>query len=141
MTIAAVGAVPASTVTNASSAAVAAAALNFAAPAAPSAVTVAPTTQLNLLGITVATPGSLTVSWVDNSTNETGFSVQYSTNPAFPAGATTVTRAIAGANPSGTASTTLTGLVTGRLYYVRVAASSTVGLSAYVAAPAAVAAP
>ncbi|MEY8878965.1 MAG: multicopper oxidase domain-containing protein [Leptothrix sp. (in: b-proteobacteria)] len=135
--VAAVGAVPASTVTNASSATVAAAALNFVAPAAPQNVVAVQPALLNLLGVAVPVLGTLNVTWTDPASNETGFSVQYSTNPAFPAGAATVTRAMAGANPGATGSTTLTGLVAGT-YYVRVASTNLVGLSTYTPAAAVV---
>jgi titin len=109
-------------VTNASSAAVTGNALDFTAPAAP--------TNLAVATPAVVTPGTVVLTWVDPATTETGFSVQYAT-VAFPATgvapAGTVTRNIAGANPNPTGGTTLTGLVTGTTYYVRVAATNLVG--------------
>jgi FtsP/CotA-like multicopper oxidase with cupredoxin domain/fibronectin type 3 domain-containing protein len=131
------------TVINASSTAAIALPLNFTAPSLPASLT-----QVLPAAPAVATPGTVVLSWVDPATNETGFSVQYvavaagvTVNPfaaaALPAG--TVTRNIAGANPSPTGGTTLTGLVTGTTYFVRVAATNLVGSSGYTTAIAVVA--
>jgi titin len=112
-------------VTNASSTAVTGNALDFTAPAAPTNLV-----QQLPVAPAVATPGTVVLTWVDPATNETGFSVQYAT-VAFPATgvapAGTVTKTIAGANPNPTGGATLTGLVTGTTYYVRVAATNLVG--------------
>jgi FtsP/CotA-like multicopper oxidase with cupredoxin domain/fibronectin type 3 domain-containing protein len=130
-------------VTNASSQPVAGNVLNFSAPTAPTNLV-----QVLPMAPAVATPGTVVLSWVDPATTETGFSVQYVAVAAgvtvdpfaaavLPAG--TVTRNIAGANPSPTGGITLTGLVTGTRYFVRVAATNLVGASVYTAAVAVVA--
>ncbi|MEY4749736.1 MAG: hypothetical protein RIQ60_1950 [Pseudomonadota bacterium] len=128
--------VGAAAVTNASSLAVMSNALSFVAPAAPTGVTAA---------AVPGTPGSVLVDWADPATNESGFSVQYSTLPFTPGAAAapvgTVTVAIAGANPGATANAVLSGLVSGTTYYVRIAATNLVGQSAWVDAAAAVVAP
>jgi phosphodiesterase/alkaline phosphatase D-like protein len=105
--------------------------LGFMAPVAPSSVSATPLT---------GTPGTITVSWADSASTETGFSLQYSTSPLFT---TLTTRAIAGANPgtNGSMSYTVSGLVTGTPYYVRVASSNVVGLSTYTGFATAVIAP
>ena len=76
--------------------------------------------------VTVGSISSLATSWTAPATHGAaidGYKVQYSTDPAFTSAVTTV-------NVSGT-SYTITGLTAGTRYYVRVAADSVAGLSAY----------
>jgi hypothetical protein len=112
-------------VTTLASLPVAAPALVYAAPVAP--------TSVKAVAALPAVKGSVVVTWVDAASNETGFSVQYSSSAAFTAGRTTVSKAVAtplaGTGVSGTL--TLTGLTSGTTYYVRVAATNGVGTSAY----------
>jgi titin len=114
------------TLTNASSAPVLSSLLDFTAPAAPTA-----------LIATAAATTTVALSWTDNASTETGFSVQRSTNATFATGVSTT--AVAGAVTSGTGSYLATGLKKGTTYYFRVAATNTVGASAYATATAIVA--
>lgn len=66
------------------------------------------------LGGTVTGYTTIDVWWVDNSDDETGFEIQYSTASGFSSGVLTVTL------PAGTTSHTLTGLTHNRTYYIRV---------------------
>jgi FtsP/CotA-like multicopper oxidase with cupredoxin domain len=75
------------------------------------------------------------VSWADNSNNEQGFRIQYSTDPTFNTSTTTAT---AGAN----ATTYTTGnLPRNTTYYFRVQAYNAGGASAYVNAPSSITTP
>jgi hypothetical protein len=64
----------------------------------------------------VYTPGTLDIQWTDNSTNETGFSLQRSTSPDFSADLTTISL------PANTTTYHDTGLANWTTYYYRVAA-------------------
>ena len=89
-------------------------------PAAPSGLTAA---------VTAGVSGVVNLSWKDNAGNETGFTVQRSTNRTFTAGV--VTTLIPGVNNSSTDTYKLTGLTKGTIYYFRVKASNPVGNSAW----------
>jgi titin len=108
------------TATNASSAAVVSNLLDFTAPAAPSALVAA-----------AGATGTVSLSWTDNATNETGFSVQRASNATFTTGLTTMAVAGATAGTGAAASYLSTGLTKGKAYYFRVAATNLVGASAY----------
>jgi hypothetical protein len=84
------------------------------APAAPSS-----------LACTSVTRTAITVGWVDNSTNETGFHVERSTN-----GSTWTLVATVGANVRTYANSSLK---SNTLYYYRVRAYNASGNSAYTA--------
>jgi FtsP/CotA-like multicopper oxidase with cupredoxin domain len=119
-------------VTNAASTAVASNVLDFNVPTAPT-----------LLTATAGAVGSVTLNWTDNATNETGFTVQRSTSATFPAGATTVTTAIPGANAATgpVPSFSLNGLTTGSKLFFRLAATNAAGTSTYAATAVAVTVP
>jgi len=87
--------------------------LNFDLPSAPSALTVSEDTI-----------GSLNIIWNDNSTNETGFMLDYATNSSFT-GSTTKNLA------ANAVSTTLNNLVRGASYYLRICAFNQGGESAW----------
>ena len=60
----------------------------------------------------------MTLTWTDNTTNETGFTIQRSTSPTFANGVTTV-------NVAATATTfTQTGLSRNTAYYFRIRANN-----------------
>lgn len=84
---------------------------------------VVPTTPSAASGVTAtaASSSQINLAWVDNSTNETGFKIQRSTNSSFTAGLTTVT---VGANVRNYSAT---GLAAGTTYYFRVIATNTAG--------------
>jgi hypothetical protein len=131
-------------VTNGSSVVVTGNVLNFSAPVVPSNVTALPASTI-VAGVVTPTAGTVNVGWTDASLTETAFSVQYvaaaavvapalpvnpfaaAVAPAVPAG--TVTRAVAGVLPGTglTGALTLTGLVKGTTYFVRVGATNLVG--------------
>ncbi len=77
----------------------------------------------NLIATTVST-GSISLAWTDNSSNETGFSIErsLSSGSGFAVVATTTANAVAYTN---------TGLTAGILYYYRVKAVNSGGISAY----------
>jgi len=84
------------------------------APAAPTAIAVSivrPTPR--------ARTDNATVTWVDNATNETGFTVQRATNATFTAGLTTLPAVAANVT-----TVTQTGLRRGTTYFYRVASSN-----------------
>jgi FtsP/CotA-like multicopper oxidase with cupredoxin domain len=95
--------------------------LDVSLPAAPTGLSVTPgaTTTVN-------------VSWTDNATNETGFTLQRATDAAFTKALTTTKVAAA---VSGTGSVynlpPVTGLKKGTTYYFRVAATNVLGASGY----------
>jgi hypothetical protein len=71
----------------------------------------------------------VSLSWTDNATNESGFTVQRATDAAFTKSLSTKT--VPGAATGATGSYLATGLTAGKVYYFRVAASNAVGTSAY----------
>jgi hypothetical protein len=68
---------------------------------------------------------ALTLNWADNATNETGFSLEASTNAGLAWNLVTTAAA-------GVTSFTNSGLLAGTAYYYRLAAINSAGLSAYV---------
>ncbi|MFT3789347.1 MAG: fibronectin type III domain-containing protein [Tepidisphaeraceae bacterium] len=95
---------------------------------ASAAVPVAPTAPAAPSGLAAtAVTGGVNLTWVDNSTDETGFEVQRATDAAFSANLVTTTAA---ANATGLSITSLTA---GTTYYFRVRAVNAVGPSAYTA--------
>jgi titin len=108
-------------ITTASAAQSAVASVDFTVPAAPTVLT--------------ATAGATTtvnLTWTDNASNETGFTLQRATDAAFTKGLTTTKVAAAVAGTGGTyVLPTVTGLKKGTTYYFRVAATNVVGTSAY----------
>ena len=118
------------TKTNAASTAVASNTLDFIVPAAPTVLTVTP----GAVG-----SGAVTLGWVDNANNETGYTIQRATNATFTTGL--VTTAVPGAITVSPASYTLNGMTKGTKYFFRVAATNAAGTSAYVASTVAVAVP
>ncbi|HEV7297717.1 MAG TPA: fibronectin type III domain-containing protein [Tepidisphaeraceae bacterium] len=70
------------------------------------------------LQVTATTSSTVTLTWTDNATNETGFRVDHSTSSAFAAG-TVTTMNVDVANASGA---TLSGLTAATPYYFRVRA-------------------
>jgi FtsP/CotA-like multicopper oxidase with cupredoxin domain len=81
---------------------------NLAVPAAPSGLNFT-------IARTAAGPDTVTLSWTDNATNETGFTIQRATNAAFTAGLTILTRA---ANVTSTTNT----VAHGATYHYRIRA-------------------
>lgn len=73
-------------------------------------------------GLNVSSTGATTATatWVDNSTNETGFTLQRATNSGFTSNLTTVSSTI----PANTQSFGITGLSSGVTYYFRVRANA-----------------
>jgi hypothetical protein len=120
----------ATAVTNAASTAVASNLLDFTLPAAPTALTA----TAGAVG-----SGAVTLSWTDNATNETGYTVQRATNATFTTGL--VTTAVPGAITVSPTSYTLSGMTKGTMYFFRVAATNAAGNSAYVATTTTVAVP
>jgi hypothetical protein len=120
----------ATAVTNAASTAVASNVLDFTLPAAPTLLTATPG---------AAGSGAVTLSWTDNATNETGYTVQRATNATFTTGL--VTTAVPGAITANPASYVLNGMTKGTKYFFRVAATNAAGTSAYVATTATVTVP
>jgi FtsP/CotA-like multicopper oxidase with cupredoxin domain len=103
-------------------------AVDISAWSAPLAVTTSPATiplAPSLLTTTGNTQTSITLNWVDNSNNETGFTVQIATNNAFTNNLQTLT---AGANAT---SSNFTGLTRNTKYYFRVLAFNVAGSSAW----------
>jgi FtsP/CotA-like multicopper oxidase with cupredoxin domain len=105
-------------VTTASAVQSAVALVNYAVPAAPTALTA-----------TAGATTTVSLSWTDNATNESGFTVQRATDAAFTKSLSTKT--VPGAATGATGSYLATGLTAGKVYYFRVAASNAVGTSAY----------
>jgi hypothetical protein len=116
--------------TNAASTAVASNALDFNLPAAPTLLKVAP----GAVG-----SGAVTLGWVDNASNETGYTIQRATNATFTTGL--VTTAVPGAITVSPTSYVLSGMTKGTKYFFRVAATNASGTSAYVASTVTVAVP
>jgi len=107
------------TVTVSSSAAMSNA-LDFSVPAAPTLLTAL---------TTVGVAGVVNLSWMDNASNETGFTVQRATNATFTAGLVSTT--VPGASLGATVNYTLSGLTKGSKLYFRVQASNTAGVSTF----------
>jgi hypothetical protein len=118
------------TVLNKASTAVASNTLDFNVPAQPTLLTVTP----GAVG-----SGAVTLGWVDNASNETGYTIQRATNATFTTGL--VTTAVPGAITVSPASYVLSGMTKGTKYFFRVAATNAAGTSAYVASTLAVTVP
>ncbi len=90
--------------------------ITFAKPAAPSALVAVPSV------LSTAAP-TMTLTWVDNSNNASGFVLQRATNSGFTAGSTIFS----------TSNVTYTDITVGRgvTYFYRVLASNGIGSSAY----------
>jgi len=65
---------------------------------------------------------SVILSWLDNSTDETGFTIQRATNAAFTSGLTTTN--VAAVTGTGTRTLTVTGLSRNTVYYFRIRANN-----------------
>ncbi len=107
-------------VINGSSSPVISAPLDFTTPTAPSAV---------VATVTAGATGIVNLNWSDNASNETGFSIQRATNAAFTTGL--VSTKIVGTNAAATFNYQLTGLKKGSVFYFRVQATNTVGVSSW----------
>ena len=94
-----------------------------AVSATPKASVTLPAAPSNLSART-ASASQLNLTWKDNSTNETGFVIDWATNSSFTAGLVSVT---VGANVT---SYHATGLAAGTKYYFRIRAINTAGSSA-----------
>lgn len=91
-------------------------------PAAPSAFTAAARLSNN------NNKAVVTLTWADNATNETSYSIQRALDPGFTNGVTTF-------NPASNATTLQdTGVARGTRYYYRIRAVGQGGFSAYVSA-------
>ena len=66
----------------------------------------------------------VTLSWVDNATNETGFTIQWSANVDF----TTISGTL---NPGANATTALTGNIARQVWYFRIRANNGIGSSSW----------
>jgi len=88
------------------------------APAAPTALAATATA-------TSTKNAAVTLTWVDNATNETNFIVQRSTDPTFAVNVTTSTL------PANATTLTQTGLARATTYYFRVQATNLGGASAF----------
>jgi len=87
-----------------------------------------PTAPSNLVataGPAATTPAPVTLTWTDNASNETGFTIQRATNAGFTADLTTFT---VGANVTAFTNTTAAAATT---YFYRVAAVNALGSSAW----------
>jgi FtsP/CotA-like multicopper oxidase with cupredoxin domain len=91
---------------------------------------VPPDAPTNLLATVPTGKPAVTLTWTDNSLNETGFTIQRATNSAFTVGLTTFT-----VGP-GTGTFTDTTVKKGTTYYYRVIANNVVGYTRAYAAPA-----
>jgi Multicopper oxidase len=106
------------------------AAVNLAGPSAyvGSAPIVVPGTPANPSNLTLSSGAnsgnsrSVILTWNDNSTNETGFTIQRATNSSFTGNS--VTSVTVAANLTATASYTWTGLSRNTVYYFRVRANN-----------------
>jgi hypothetical protein len=86
-----------------------------------------PLAPSNLAGTAVQSgkKANITLTWKDNSNNETGFIIERATNPAFTVGLNSSTVA------ANTVTVTQTGLYRGVTYYYRVRAANLGGVSAW----------
>jgi len=86
-----------------------------------------PLAPSNLAGTAVQSgkKANITLTWKDNSNNETGFIIQRATNPAFTVG---LNNSPVGAN---TVTVTQTGLYRGVIYYYRIKSTNLGGDSAW----------
>ncbi|NTW99673.1 MAG: hypothetical protein HGB35_07070 [Geobacteraceae bacterium] len=91
----------------------------------PSAVPTAPTGLAVTASLPTASPLWVKLDWVDNATDETGFTIQRATNSTFTAGLTTFT---VGANVTTYTNTPVSGNIR---YYYRVRAYNASGVSAF----------
>ncbi|HYN32447.1 MAG TPA: hypothetical protein VES40_07470, partial [Ilumatobacteraceae bacterium] len=98
---------------------------NTATTAASAAVPAAPSNVAAVNGANDGRRRSVNLTWSDNSTNETGFTIQRATNAAFTTGVSSTAVA------TNSVSTTLTGLSRATTYYVRIRANNAVGSSAW----------
>ncbi len=80
-----------------------------------------------LLTATVVSSSQVNLSWTDNSTDETGFAIDYATDVNFTQNLITTT---VGANSGTTASASITGLSPSTPYYFRARATNSGGASA-----------
>ncbi|WP_372593843.1 multicopper oxidase domain-containing protein, partial [Actinotalea sp.] len=99
---------------------------NTATTAASAAVPAAPSTVVAANGASQGNKRSVTLTWKDNSTNETGFTIEQATNATFTTGLKSTTAAADAVTAS------LTGLSKATTYYVRIRANNAVGSSAWV---------
>jgi FtsP/CotA-like multicopper oxidase with cupredoxin domain len=104
--------------------------LDFTAPVAPTGLTATP-------GAT----GVVNLSWVDNASTETGFTVQRATDALFTKGLVTTVVPGASAGTGATVNYALSGLTKGTPLFFKVAATNAVGASTFVATTAAVLVP
>jgi hypothetical protein len=86
------------------------------APALPSGVTAAN-------GQNQGSNRRVVVTWTDNSTNETGFTIQAATDSAFTAGLVTATAAANNTTTPRSATLTISGLTRNTYYYIRIRAN------------------
>jgi len=87
---------------------------------------VQPPAAPTLLTATAVSSGQINLAWTDNSTNETGFAIDYATNVNFTQNLITTT---VGANSGTTASASITGLSASTPYFFRVRATNSGGAS------------
>ena len=100
--------------------------VNQVIPKAPSKLTA--TAAAVPVGTPATAPRSVTLGWVDNSNNETGFALERSTTLAFTAGTVTIINSVLAANTITYNDTLLLAKTT---YYYRVMATNDAGASAY----------
>ena len=98
----------------------------IATTAASAAVPAAPSGLAVTNGLDAGRKRSVDLTWIDNSTNETGFTIQRATNAAFTTGRRSITV------PADSVSASLTGLTRATTYYIRIRANNAVGSSAWV---------
>jgi FtsP/CotA-like multicopper oxidase with cupredoxin domain len=84
----------------------------------------APSSLAATIARTAAGPDAVSLTWIDNSSNETGFTIQRATSAAFTTGLQTYTVAAG-------VTTYSTNVTHGQTYYFRVRASNMVGASAW----------
>jgi predicted phage tail protein len=99
---------------------------NVASTAASDPLPAAPSNLTAVNGANQGTKRSVVLSWTDNSTNESGFSIQRATNAAFTTGLNTSTVT------ANAITVTQTGLSKATTYYFRIRANNAVGSSAWV---------